>query len=94
MDKPTLDTLHELTGDGTQTIIDSTSGAVTGDFYRLDCITTCVFDALSIDGVAQTSLLGDIITQTHSFHNVTSVLMDTGVCIGYTAPALTGQIEP
>tara|TARA_R110000751_G_scaffold291933_1_gene399144 strand:+ start:850 stop:1134 length:285 start_codon:yes stop_codon:yes gene_type:complete len=94
MDKPTLDTLHELTGDGTQTIIDSTSGAVTGDFYRLDCITTCVFDALSIDGVAQTAIIAKTIIQTHSFHNVTSLTVGSGACIGYTAPSLTGQIEP
>ena len=93
MDKPTLDTLHELTGDGTQTILGAagTSGDV--DFYRLDIITNCVLDTLVINGVAQTSLVGVTIRGSVSFYNVTEVIVTSGVCIGYTAPPLTGNIE-
>ena len=93
MDKPTLDTLHELTGDGTQTILGAaaTSGAV--NFYRLDIITNCVLDTLVINGVSQTSLLGVTIRSSVSLHNVTEVNVTSGVCIGYTAPPLAGNIE-
>ena len=93
MDKPTVKALHELTGDGSQTFITAASGAVTGNFYRLDCITTCVFDALDINHVAQTAVFSKAITQTYAFHNVTSVTVSSGVCVGYTAPELTGNIE-
>jgi|TARA_R110000824_G_scaffold328599_1_gene515451 hypothetical protein len=93
MDKPTLSTLHELTGDGTQTILGAAGTSGTVDFYRLDIITPCVFDDLLINGVAQTALVGVTVSNSASFHNVTEVNVTSGVCIGYTAPALTGNIE-
>lgn len=92
MDKPTLDTLHELTGDGTQTILGAAGNSGTVNFYRLDIITPCIFDDLLINGVAQTSLVGVTLSNSASLHNVTEVNVVSGVCIGYTSPPLTGNI--
>ena len=95
MDKPIVKTLHELTGDGAQTILTTAGSSGAVNFYRLDVVADCVLDALEVDGVSFTAAIAaKSIVAPHSFHNVTSVNVASGVCIGYTAPALTGQIEP
>ena len=91
MDKPTLDTLHELTGDGTQTILASGQGVTDVNYYRLDIIKDCTLDNMHIMGVSQSGL-NTTIKSPYSLYNVTSVTVSAGVCIGYTAPPLTGSI--
>tara|TARA_R100000963_G_C4634315_1_gene98727 strand:- start:168 stop:440 length:273 start_codon:yes stop_codon:yes gene_type:complete len=90
MDKPSLDSLHELTGDGTQTILEAAvvSGAV--NFYRLDFILDSVFDEIDIQGVDQVPVFGvNVMKAGTSIYNVTSVTLASGIAIGFTAPALT-----
>lgn len=101
MDRATLRELNELTGEGTQTYIkkDDTM-PVTGDFYRVVCVTNDVrIDAISIKGTAiNLGLSGLTCPSGVEFHNVTSITLNNSieqdVCVvAYTAPALTGSIE-
>tara|TARA_R110002072_G_scaffold106671_6_gene232892 strand:+ start:3633 stop:3914 length:282 start_codon:yes stop_codon:yes gene_type:complete len=93
MDKPTLDTLQELTGDGTQTILGAGQSVTGVNYYRLDIISDCVFEAMYIMGDAANGLNNVSIKSPYSLHNVTGFNVTSGVCIGYTAPSLTGNIE-
>jgi len=93
MDAVALGKLRELTGDGSQTFINSSSGAIDGDFYKIQVITDSEFDSLDIFGVAVTSLVGVSIPAGTILHNVTSISLNSGTSIGYTNPALTGSIE-
>lgn len=92
MDKPTLDTLHELTGDGTQTILASGQVETGVNYYRLDIISDCTLDNMHIMGVSQSGLDNVSMKSPCSLYNVTSVTVISGLCIGYTAPPLTGSI--
>ena len=87
MDKPTVDALRELTGEGAQTIITAASGNLTGkDFYKVVCITDVDIDTVTVDGLAAKRHF--IMT------NVTQIQIaaaDTGaVAIGYTNPTVPG----
>jgi hypothetical protein len=93
MDAVALGKLRELTGDGSQTFINSSSGAIEGDFYKLQVITESEFDSLEIFGVAATALTSVSIPAGTILHNVTRLELTSGTVIGYTNPALTGSIE-
>ena len=92
MDKPTRDTLHELTGDGTQTILGAGQSVTGVNYYRLDIISDCVFEAMYIMGAAASGLNNVSIKSPYSLHNVTGFNVSSGVCIGYTSPPLTGSM--
>ncbi len=93
MDAVALRKLRELTGDGSQTFINSSSGGVAGDFYKLQIITDSEFDVLEIFDVSATALLNVAIPAGTILHNVTRITLASGTVIGYTNPALTGSIE-
>ena len=93
MDAVALGKLRELTGDGSQTFINNSSGTVTGDFYKLQVITDCDASGLEIFSVAATALTGVTIPAGTILHNVTRISLSSGTVIGYTNPALTGSIE-
>tara|TARA_R100000951_G_C2650332_1_gene184153 strand:+ start:195 stop:476 length:282 start_codon:yes stop_codon:yes gene_type:complete len=93
MDAVALGKLRELTGDGSQTFINSSSGTVSGDFYKLQVITDSEFDTIQIFGVSATALAGVSIPAGTILHNVTRLELSGGTVIGYTNPALTGSIE-
>tara|TARA_R100001244_G_scaffold33812_1_gene31424 strand:+ start:1418 stop:1690 length:273 start_codon:yes stop_codon:yes gene_type:complete len=90
MDKPTLDALRELNGEGAQTIITSADGTVTGNFYKVLCVTDVDMDEVTIDGQTTTALDGMSAKRFCLITNVTSFKIDaadTGaVAIGFTAP--------
>lgn len=94
-DKPTLNALRELTGEGAQTIITAASSnptAVTGDFYKVVCITDVDIDEVTVNGQTGTSLDGMGAKRHFIMTNVTSLKIDaadTGaVAIGYTNPTV------
>jgi hypothetical protein len=93
MDAVALGKLRELTGDGSQTFINTSSGTVAGDFYKLQVITESDFDSLEILSVAATALTSVAIPAGTILHNVTRMSLASGTVIGYTNPALTGSIE-
>ena len=92
MDAVALGKLRELTGDGSQTFINNSSGTITGDFYKLQVITDCEASGIEIFGVSVTALIGVTIPAGTILHNVTSVNLASGTIIVYTNPALTGNI--
>tara|TARA_R110002072_G_scaffold111039_3_gene239094 strand:- start:284 stop:595 length:312 start_codon:yes stop_codon:yes gene_type:complete len=103
MDREVYRELREITRHGAQTLISPASGAVTGNFYAVSfCTATTTIESITIDNqVDPAALLGiDIFDRnsccTVTLYNVQSILISgTGAsCIGYTAPSLTGQIEP
>lgn len=93
MDAVALGKLRELTGDGSQTFINSSSSTVAGDFYKLQVITDSEFDSLEILDVTATALIGISVPAGTILHNVTRLELAGGTVIGYTNPALTGSIE-
>ena len=93
MDAVALGKLRELTGDGSQTFINSSSSTVAGDFYKLQVITDSEFDSLEIFDVTATALIGVSVPAGTILHNVTRLELASGTVIGYTNPALTGSIE-
>ena len=95
MDNPSLGQLRELTGDGTQTILGAgvASGAV--DFYRVDFILDTQLSLIYIQDLDHsTTFSGSTCKAGTSIYNVTKITADSGLLIGFTAPDLTGQIEP
>ena len=107
MDKPAYSELREITRHGTQTLIDTSSGVVTGDFYAVEFFTaTTEIKSITIDNqVNPTALLALEIFDRDSccpvtLYNVQSIELNgvggsaNGTCIAYTAPSITGQIEP
>lgn len=96
MDAVALGELRELTGDGSQTFINNSSGTVSGDFYSLQFITDCSVSVISILGVSAAPLIGITIPAGTILHNVTSITISSsvefGTVIGYSNPALTGNI--
>ena len=93
MDAVALGKLRELTGDGSQTFINNSNGTVTGDFYKVQVIVDCSLDGLNISGVLAGPLVGVTIPSGTILHNVTSISLVSGTVIGYTNPALTGNIQ-
>ena len=103
MDTSVYRELREITRHGAQTLITPASGTVTGNFYAVSFfVDTTTIESITIDNqVEPAALLGiDIFDRssccTVTLYNVQSILIaGTGACcIGYTAPSLTGQIEP
>tara|TARA_R110000751_G_scaffold291933_1_gene399143 strand:+ start:511 stop:834 length:324 start_codon:yes stop_codon:yes gene_type:complete len=107
MDKPVYRELREITRHGTQTLIDTSLGVVTGDFYAVEFFNDLTqIRTITIDNqVDPTALIGVQIFDrdscgTVTLYNVQSIELEpagtavNGLCIAYTAPALTGQIEP
>tara|TARA_R110000764_G_scaffold13356_1_gene38562 strand:+ start:207 stop:491 length:285 start_codon:yes stop_codon:yes gene_type:complete len=92
MDKVAVKKLRELTGDGSQTFINNSSGTITGDFYKLQVITDSTFDGIYILGATVEPLTGVTIPAGTVLHNVTSIVLANGTVIGYTNPPLTGNI--
>tara|TARA_R100001244_G_scaffold33812_1_gene31423 strand:+ start:1124 stop:1405 length:282 start_codon:yes stop_codon:yes gene_type:complete len=90
MDKPTLDALYELTGEGTQTIVNNGSGVVTGNFYKIYFAKTANIISITIDGQSGTGLDGIGATRHLVLTNVTSIAVSSGVVICYTAPTVPG----
>ena len=93
MDKPTVDALRELTGEGAQTIITAASGNLTGkDFYKVVCITDVDIATVTVDGQTGTALDGMGAKRHFIMTNVTQIQIDaadTGaVAIGYTNPTV------
>ena len=93
MDKPTLNALRELTGEGAQTIITAASGNLTGkDFYKVVCITDVDIDTVTVDGQTGTPLDGLGAKRHFIMTNVTQIQIDSGdtgaVAIGYTNPTV------
>ena len=99
--------LREITRHGTQTVILPSDGVVTGDFYAVEFFTaTTEIKTITIDNqVDPVALLAlEIFDRdsccTVTLYNVQSIELNgvggsaAGVCIAYTAPSLTGQIEP
>tara|TARA_R110002020_G_scaffold99305_1_gene235803 strand:- start:723 stop:980 length:258 start_codon:yes stop_codon:yes gene_type:complete len=84
MDRPVLNELYELTGEGTQTVIDSGSGTVTGDFYRVWWAKTGTVNAITIDGQTGTAIDGLQVIRHLILTNVTSLKLDGGIAIGFT----------
>tara|TARA_R110000796_G_scaffold214498_1_gene330445 strand:+ start:295 stop:606 length:312 start_codon:yes stop_codon:yes gene_type:complete len=102
MDIPVYRELREITRHGTQTIITPASGIVSGDFYAVSFFSaTTTIESITIDNqVNPSNLTGlDIFDRNSRFekilYNVNSILISgaTAVCIAYTAPIITGQIE-
>ena len=90
MDKPTLTALNELIGEGSQTIINNSSGTVTGDFYKVVWVKTGTITTITIDGQTETDLDGMSATRHLVLTNVTSLTLQSGICIGFTAPSTPG----
>ena len=89
-DKPTLNALYELTGEGTQTIIDNGSGTVTGNFYKVVWAKTGTITTITIDGQSGTALDGKSATRHLVLTNVTSLALTSGVAICFTHPSVPG----
>ena len=107
MDKPAYSELRQITRHGTQTLIDTSMGIVTGEFYAVEFFTsTTEIRGITIDNqVDPAALLSlEIFDRdsccTVTLYNVQSIQLEAaggsvnGICIAYTAPSLTGQIEP
>ena len=107
MDKPAYRELREITRHGTQTLIDTSMGIVTGEFYAVEFFaSTTEIRGITIDNqVDPAALLALEIFDRDSccavtLYNVQSIQLEAaggsvhGACIAYTAPSLTGQIEP
>ena len=102
MDKPTYRELRQITRHGSQTLIDYTMGAVTGDFYAVVFfaqVTTNIY-AITIDNqVDPPEFLPTFFTKTSpcpiTLYNVQSIHLKNNpsgaqpVCIAYTAPPIT-----
>ena len=84
MDKPTLNELYELTGEGTQTVIDSGSGTVTGNFYRVWWAKTGTVNSITVGGQSGTAIDGLQCIRHLILTNVTSIKLDSGTAIGFT----------
>ena len=90
MDKPVLNELYELTGEGTQTVIENSSGTVTGNFYKVVWAKTGTITTITIDGQSGTALDGKSATRHLVLTNVTSLEISSGVAIGFTHPSVPG----
>ena len=88
MDKPVLNELYELNGEGTQTVIDNGSGTVTGNFYKVVWAKTGTITTITIDGQSGTALDGKSATRHLVLTNVTSLNIASGVAIGFTHPSV------
>ena len=88
MDKPVLNELYELNGEGTQTIISNGSGTVTGNFYKVVWAKTGTITTITIDGQSGTALDGKSATRHLVLTNVTSLEIASGVAIGFTHPSV------
>ena len=90
MDKPSLKSLNELTGDGEQTVIAAGASSGTVDWYRVDFILDTTFSTIEIQGQDQSLAFGaNVMKAGNSLYNVTNVEVATGLLIGFTAPELT-----
>jgi len=90
MDKPVLNELYELNGEGTQTVIDNSSGTVTGNFYKVVWAKTGTITTITIDGQSGTALDGVQATRHLVLTNVTSLEIASGIAIGFTHPSVPG----
>tara|TARA_R110000744_G_scaffold64358_1_gene132407 strand:+ start:183 stop:467 length:285 start_codon:yes stop_codon:yes gene_type:complete len=92
MDKVALGELRELTGEGSQTFINSEDGEVTGNFYKVQFLSDTVLTSIGILGTERDILTSITIPTSTILYNVTSIDILTGVAVAYTNPALTGNI--
>tara|TARA_R100001530_G_scaffold633_2_gene1055 strand:+ start:2051 stop:2332 length:282 start_codon:yes stop_codon:yes gene_type:complete len=88
MDKPVLNELYELNGEGAQTVMDNGSGTVTGNFYKVVWAKTGTITTITIDGQSGTALDGVSATRHLVLTNVTSLEIASGVAIGFTHPSV------
>ena len=102
MDIPVYRELREITRHGTQTVITPASGTVTGNFYAVSFFSaTTTIEEITIDNqVNPAAMSGLEIFDRNScgektLYNVQSIIISGAgvVCIAYTAPPITGQIE-
>ena len=84
MDRPALNELYELTGEGTQTVIDNSSGEVTGDFYRVWWAKTGTVETITIDGQSGTAIDGLQVIRHCILTNVIKIKLTSGIAIGFT----------
>tara|TARA_R100000963_G_C4634315_1_gene98729 strand:- start:771 stop:1052 length:282 start_codon:yes stop_codon:yes gene_type:complete len=87
-DKPTLNALNELLGEGSQTVINSASGAVTGNFYKVVWVKTGTITTVTVGGQSSTALDGMQATRHLILTNVTALQLTSGICIGFTHPSV------
>lgn len=102
MDIPVYRELREITRHGTQTVITPASGTVTGNFYAVSFFSaTTTIEEITIDNqVNPAGMVGLDIFDRNSccektLYNVQSISISgtNAVCVAYTAPPITGQIE-
>ena len=89
MDKPTLNALNELLGEGSQTVINN-SAPVTGNFYKVVWVKTGTITTITIDGQTGTALDGMSATRHLVLTNVTALTVASGIAIGFTNPVVPG----
>ena len=88
-DKPTLDALRELTGEGAQQVISVADGTVTGNFYKVMFLKGGVMTDITVAGQSSTGLDGMTVVRHALFYNVTSItLASPCVAICYTNPTV------
>ena len=88
-DKPTLDALKELTGEGTQQVISVADGVVTGNFYKVMFLKSGDMASITVAGQSSTGLDGMTVVRHAIFYNVTSIAVESPcVVIGYTNPTV------
>ena len=90
-DKPTLNALRELTGEGEQQVISVADGTVTGNFYKVMFLKGGVLTDMTIEGQSGTALDGMTVVRHAIFYNVSSItLASPCVVICYTNPTVPG----
>jgi hypothetical protein len=78
-----LGLLMELAGKGEQVAINSTSGLVVEDFYRVVIFKSAQITSIKINGNNTPKLATSAIKEKTIIHSVTEIELASGVAIGY-----------
>lgn len=75
--------LMELAGKGEQVIINSGSGLVTEDFYKVFWVKGGVLTTVTLNGQTGTAIDGTTMTRHAVLYDVSSIQIGAGIAIGY-----------
>tara|TARA_R110000764_G_scaffold9059_3_gene29539 strand:- start:3239 stop:3490 length:252 start_codon:yes stop_codon:yes gene_type:complete len=78
-----LQLLEELAGKGEQVIINSASGLVVEDFYKVFWVKGGTLTTITVDGQSGTAIDGTSMTRHAALFDVSSIQISAGIVIGY-----------